>query len=228
MPFPAHYCCHFLHVPPSKDRPAVSATFHLPLTCLHLPFLACANVSLCQWKYRLPVPQELCLYWANADVAMEHLTSTKIMVALHKNPLLTADVFTALANKAVFLCFRWDLKRWQLIQDNQGTLLWWPVLWEIKICAHQHLLSSFPLCMDSSLALSCAQRAVQWRPRVHCVYLLQTDLRINNLLITWKASIASPQLLRPCIIMVDLHRYANVMMFYSCKFRCLDAITVME
>lgn len=46
MPFPAHYCCHFLHVPPSKDRPAVSATFHLPLTCLHLPFLACANVSV--------------------------------------------------------------------------------------------------------------------------------------------------------------------------------------
>lgn len=46
MPFSAHYCCHFLHVPPLKDIPALSATFYLVLTYLHLPFLACANLSL--------------------------------------------------------------------------------------------------------------------------------------------------------------------------------------
>lgn len=115
MPFPAHYCCHFLHVPPSKGRPAVSATFHLPSTCLHLHFPACAN-GLCQWKYRLPVLQELCLYWANVDVAMEYFTSTKILVALHKNHLFhTADIFTASAS-----CFSLSRMRSQEMTVNSG------------------------------------------------------------------------------------------------------------
>lgn len=62
MPFSAHDCCHFLLVPPLKDTPALSATIYLILTCLHLPFSACANLSLWQWKYiTLPKTCFLCL-----------------------------------------------------------------------------------------------------------------------------------------------------------------------